>query len=455
MIKIKLFGKQHEFLNEEELRSFLKMHSLTLNADGKIVKRIGVGVIPEVLDIWFKQRVEYKNTMKKYVNEGNKELAEYYDRRQHIQKIFLNSLYGVLGLPVFRFYDVDNAAAVTLSGQDVIKNSARFVNNLYKSKNVVPKTKGWTDRYWNVLKKDAKTRKLPTPDYPDNSDHCVYIDTDSLYFSSNVFVEKFSSDEEKLQSTIKIARAVESTLNKFYDTLAQDFFFCKSHRFYIKGESIAKTGVWTGKKRYALSKIYDLETDKPVSKTVFKGLDVVRSSFPKAFKEFLSIILNDFLQKADKNTVDQRILTFKNSLVDLNYLDIARNTTANNVSQFSANTTTAVNSYNPSTPLHIKAAIAYNKMLRYYNIHDKYVPIRDGEKIKYVYLKNNPLFIEALAVKGYDDPQEIVQFIEQYIDHDTLFEAELKNKLQDLYEALNWGNLPTNINQNAMDFFQF
>jgi len=72
--------------------------------------------------------------MKKYTNEGNKELADYYDRRQHIQKIFLNSLYGVLGLPVFRFYDVDNALAVTATGQDVIKNTAKVANLVYKKK---------------------------------------------------------------------------------------------------------------------------------------------------------------------------------------------------------------------------------------------------------------------------------------------------------------------------------
>jgi hypothetical protein len=94
-------------------------------------------------------------------------------------------------------------------------------------------------------------------------------------------------------------------------------------------------------------------------------------------------------------------------------------------------------------------------LLSHFGIDNNYEPIRDGDKIKYVYLKSNPFKIESLAVKGYQDPPEIEKMIEDYIDTDTLFDNELKNKLDDFYSALKWGNIPTEVNQFAEEFFSF
>lgn len=91
--------------------------------------------------------------------------------------------------------------------------------------------------------------------------------------------------------------------------------------------------------------------------------------------------------------------------------------------------------------------------MHHFNIETKYEKIHDGEKIKYVYLKTNPLRIETLAIKGYQDPPQITQFINTHIDTDALFNNELKNKLEDFYTALGWGNIPTEVNQNADQFF--
>jgi DNA polymerase elongation subunit (family B) len=434
---------------------FMKENNLSISSNGVLYNNTKKGIIPEVLENWFAQRKEYKNLMIKYGNEGDKEKESYYDQRQHIQKIFLNSLYGVLGLSVFRFYDIDNALAVTASGQDVIKNSATFVNNLYTSRNVAPKSKAWLDKYWQVLKLDAKKRKVAIPPYPLEDDHCVYIDTDSLYFSSDVFLTKYTTDDEKINFTVKLAKAVESKLNKYYDELAEQYFFCVNHKFHIKGESIASTGFWVIKKRYALDKVYDLEKDKPVAKLVVKGLDVVRSSFPKAFREFMTQLLKDVLRKAPKDMIDANILEFKESLKNRDYLDIARNTSANNISEFVMNDVVGLKAAKKGTPAHIKAAITYNRLLTYYNLNGKFDSIRDGEKIKYVYLAKNPLQIETVAVKGYQDPPQIIEYIKTHIDTDALFDNELRNKLEDFYTALKWGNIPTEVNQNANEFFSF
>jgi DNA polymerase elongation subunit (family B) len=403
---------------------FIQENNLTMASNGVLYSTVSKGIIPEVLEEWFAKRVEYKNLMKQYTNDGDKVQAAYYDQRQHIQKIFLNSLYGVLGLPVFRFYDVDNAAAVTLTGQDVIKTTAKFINLKYE------KATG------------------------EKKDHCVYVDTDSVYFPAKpLFTE---SNTDALTSTIDIAYDMESGLNKFYDSMAKRMFNCDSHKFHIKGESVAKTGFWVAKKRYALDKVYDLETRQTVSKLVVKGLDVVRSSFPKAFREFMTQMLKDILGRVDKNELDEKILTLKTSLKTRHYLEVARNTSANNISQFAAGEGGGgINRFKKGTPAHIKAAIVYNRLLTHFNIQTRYEPIADGAKIKYVYLKDNPLHIDALAIKGYQDPPQIVDMITEYIDTDALFENELRNKLDDFYTALNWGNIPTEINQNANDFFSF
>jgi len=409
-------------LGYDAFNEFMQENNLSISSNGVIYNNDKKGIIPEVLETWFAQRVEYKNTMKKYINEGNKEMAEYYDRRQHIQKIFLNSLYGVLGLSVFRFYDVDNAAAVTLSGQDVIKTSAKFLNLKYE------KVTG------------------------DKKDHCVYVDTDSLYFPAGPMVE---GTDDTLKATIDLAYNMEKDLNKFYDSMAKRLFNVSTHRFHIKGESVARTGFWVAKKRYALDKVYDLETNQPVNKMVVKGLDVVRSSFPKAFREFMKQALNDILNKVPKDEVDKKILEFKNSLDDRDFLDIARNTSANNISEYTLHDTPGLRAFKKGAPAHIKAAIVYNRLLEHFNITTKYEKITDGEKIKYVMLKPNNLQIEALAIKGYQDPPQIIEMIKQYIDTNALFENELRNKLDDFYTALNWGNIPTEVNQNASEWFSF
>jgi DNA polymerase elongation subunit (family B) len=201
--------------------------------------------------------------------------------------------------------------------------------------------------------------------------------------------------------------------------------------------------------------VYDLETNQDVNKMVVKGLDVVRSSFPKVFREFMTQLLKDILKKVSKDIIDNRVLELKQSLETVNYLEVARNTSANNISEYDSEPTNALNKFRKGTPAHIKAAIVYNRLLKYYDIHTQYEKISDGEKIKYVYLKNNPLQIDAVAVKGYHDPKEIIELVDKFMDTDALFDNELKNKLEDFYTALNWGNIPTEVNQNATEFFSF
>jgi len=125
-------------LSTKELKGFLKDAEYTVAANGVmyVSKSKKLGILPEILDKWFLERVEYKNLMKKHgknkdKNPRDNDKFEFYDKLQEIQKQLLNSLYGVLGLSIFRFYDLDNAIATTLSGQAIIKFTEKMGNEFY------------------------------------------------------------------------------------------------------------------------------------------------------------------------------------------------------------------------------------------------------------------------------------------------------------------------------------
>ena len=415
-------------ITKEQLDKFIKENNLCISTNGILYRTDIRGIIPEILETWFNERITYKSLMKEYAEKGNKEKEEFYDRRQHIQKIFLNSLYGVLGLPIFRFFDLDNALAVTSCGQEVIKTSAKYVNNVYNKAN-------------DTVDKD----------------YCIYIDTDSLYFSAEPMFHTWISSEfkvDELKLTIQTAEGMELKLNMMYDVLAKKLFNCDSHKLHIKGESIADTGVWIAKKRYALNKIYDLEKKQTVSKIVVKGLDIIRSTFPEAFKMFMNDFIKMILNHGDKIDLDKLVTSFYKSIPEHGYSVIARNTSVFGISKYSISEN-SIQEFKKATPIHVKAALAYNRLIDYYKLDTVYEKICEGEKVKYIYLKDNNLNLSVIAFKDYNDPPEIIKFIEENYDPTKLFDKELKGKLQDFYNVLHWGVLPMDLNETADNFFQF
>ena len=445
-------GDSTQVVSRGEFDEWVKQQDLALSSNGILYHKDRQGIVPEILDKWFDERVEYKDLMKKYAKEGEDELAEFYDRRQHIQKIFLNSLYGVLGLPVFRFFDVDNAVAVTATGQEVIRESAQFVNNIYKQLGAEPRNDAEIHKYNLILKEEASKRKeLYVP--ADREDWCIYIDTDSVYFSIMPLLHKMG-DVDRQEATIKLAKMVEGRLNTFYDELARESFNVEKHRLFIKGETIAKSAIWIVKKRYAMLKTYDLEKDMEVEpKLVVKGLDIVRSSFPTVFKEYMRQFILDLLNSVEKKEVDDKLVEFVNSLTNRHYSDVARNTAVKKLSKYELDDT--LGHHKKGTPMHVKAAINYNDFRRILGIHRSSMPISDGEKIKYVILKDNKYNLDIMAFKDYEDPPEIVEFLTKYCDHHMMFEKELKKKLDDFYQAMGWGLLPTDkkVNDETLNLF--
>jgi DNA polymerase elongation subunit (family B) len=433
----KLVGKDgdtYEYTTQE-LKEVIKDSNLGVAANGVLYTQDKPGLIADILNNWFDKRVEFRKLEKKYGEAGDTEKYEFYAKRQLVQKILLNSMYGVLGLPAFRFYDVDNAEAVTLTGQVVIKKTAEMANI----------------KYW----KELSTKE----------DYNVYIDTDSIYMMAEPLVkhrypEYKEFDEQRMASEVNIiAEETQSFLNTFYDMLAERFFFIpkEKHRFEIKKEYISKAGFWVAKKRYAQWMV--LKNGIKCDKLDVKGLDVVRSSFPKAFQDQMSGMLKDILMGKDNDYVDKKLLEFKNNMVNLPVNKIAKGGAIKELSKYDDGTWRkdsglSIASFEKGTPAHVKAGITYNRLLKFFNCPFKNEPIRDGDKVKWVYLKTNPLGLDTVAFKDYNDPKEIMDFVEQYVDRDMIYKAELENKVDDFYNALKWEKASNNT-KTAKKFFAF
>jgi DNA polymerase I len=246
------------------------------------------------------------------------------------------------------------------------------------------------------------------------------------------------------EQILDIAKEVQDYINKSYDVFASRMLNVKEgHRFDIKQECIAKSAFWVTKKRYGQWIINDggVECDK----LDVKGLDIVRSSFPPAMRKLMTQVLKDILGNVDKDDIDEKILTFKKLMKKVDIQEIALPTGVKGLSKFKEkrvygkinNSGGIFTSMNKGTPVHVKAAWIYNDLLKYHNL-DNVEKIKNSEKIKWVYLKNNPLGVKQIAFKGYDDPKQIMDFITEYIDYEKIFSRALLKKIKMFYEALGW-----------------
>lgn len=444
----------------KELVDYLKKNNYAVSSAGVVYedKEKHLGLIPTILDIWYKERKEFKKKMYKASDENNDSEYQFYKKRQHVQKILLNSLYGVLGLDGWRWFDIENAESVTLSGQDIIKTTGKFINSTYKK----------------MIDESTKTE----------NDYVIYTDTDSAYVSAEKILDhKNIKEEDRKQHTIDLSRKFVDDTNIFYSTMCKNLFNCKTHTIQIAGETIASSGLFIKKKKYALLKVYDMELEKDISKVEVKGLDTIRSNFPAIFKNLMAEILNDILNDTEKTKIDEKILDFKLKINEFHYDEISNNTAVKEISsKYEKHCITndcvlgqfpLVKKEDGNTmayPAQIKAAINYNMLLKHFGLNKKHVPIRDGDKIKWTYLKKNSFGLEELAYTNDNDPDEILNIIDKYIDRDKMYENNFCSKVininkikikngeeegvKSFYQVLGWDK-PSESKRTAEQFFSF
>lgn len=454
-----LLGNSNKIVDKSKFEKFLKDNKITRSTNGILYTTSKRGFIPKIIDMWFEERLKYKKLKSDAKKLGNKDDEKKYDIQQYVTKILLNSFYGVLGLSSFRFYDIDNAYAVTSTGQSIIQESDKKIREIYS-------TLGY-----------------------DGDSPVAYGDTDSLYTTSYPLLkDKKLSNNDILHFTRCISNIVTNELNKNLKSFASDVLNSSNNFLKFNQEAVCYSVLWTGKKKYAMYILDDegyvptkngnmpsgfkmpdisdliqlrdyISSNKNISdgsvsfdsinpKFKVKGLDTVKSDFPNSFKNILKEVLISILQFKEKDSILHMIKDFKNSMENLDIVDISIPKGVRNIEGYYD----PVSLYKKGAPIHVKSAINYNEFIKKYDLGNKYRFIDSGNKLKFVHLKQNEFNFDTIAFKDDIIPDELKFFIDKYIDRDSIFNSVLINKLQDFWGILGWGEL-TLVDTNLKKFF--
>jgi DNA polymerase elongation subunit (family B) len=414
--------------------NFVKNNNLIISAPGVIFDKNKQSVVCEILTDWFNKRVEYKNLMKKaYKVDNDPAMGEFYNRRQHAYKIKLNDVYGVFALNSWRYTDGHKmiSKAITLTGQRLTQESIKFCNKIMNE-------------------------RLGT----NNKDYIVTSDTDSLFIHVKDLLRAEGVDlTDKaacIAATLELATEIQSLANKHLDTLVVDLFNLhdRPHYFELKQEVVIERGYFSGKRRYAMYIVN--KEGVTVEELDMKGLDLMKSNFPPLFREFGESILNQIMFGKKKQDIDKQILEFKTKVNTIDWRQLLKPTGLKQLGSYIDSRPRNGEIFSKlrlKCPINTKAAIRYNDLLQFKGLDKQYSKFQIGDKMLIAYLKDNPFKIDCIGFNGYNDPKEIIDFIEKYIDRGLLFDSVMKNKIEGLYSDIGWG-MPI-FNANFNKFFTF
>ena len=442
VLKIEKIKKDRSISTSEitvaDLVSIIEENDLIISAPGVIFRKDKSSVVCEILTDWFAKRQEYKKLMKKAYKEDNDPvMGEFYNKRQHAYKIKLNDVYGVFAINSWRYTDGNKfiSKAITLTGQRLTQESIKFVNK-------------WMNE------------QLGTED----KDYIVTSDTDSLFIQVKDLIlqrkpELEGADRETIvKEVLQVATEVQKVANENLHILVQELFNVKypdePHYFELKQEVVLDRGYFAGKRRYA-QHIVNKE-GVPTDELDVKGLDLMKSNFPPLFKKFGEHLINEIMFGKPKVDIDKQILDFRTELRTIDWRKILKPTGLKKMSEYLAAPPRSGEIFSKlglKCPINTKAAIIYNDILRFKKLDKKYPTFQIGDKMYIAYLKANPYRVDVIGFNGFNDPPEIMELIEKYIDRDGLFDSVLKNKLESLYSDLGWGAVV--LNQNINKFFSF
>lgn len=406
--------------------------------NGVVFDSTSQSILAEVMDHWFKKRKEFKKMMLDYGKAGDKANYELYDRYQQVMKVFLNSIYGVLGLKSFRYGDGKDhcASAITAAGRLTIMRSADYANQLIH----------------DVFDIDNEYVE----------DNVIMSDTDSIYANAEIILKAVgidSNDDEKVISLLRdAAKIMADTINEWYVPFAKEHFNNSNNRLKTKSETNAKR-LYVSKAKHYAQLILDKEGVRMEGEDRwdFKGLDFMKSSYPPLFKIYMQDLIKDILQDAPKSKIDQSILDFREKFKTLPLIEVAKPTGVNKdfrqYIKHKPNKSQIFSKCEKGTPAHIKSAIFYNDLLKFKELDKSYPMLQIGDKIKWMYLKDNPYKIDALAFNAYESPPEILDFVDKYMDRQEMWQSVLVKKLETIYDNLNWGEI--NFNANTKKFFKY
>jgi len=394
-----------------------------LSANGTIFKYDAKGIVPGLLERWYAERKELQ--AKKKEAKTNEDKA-FWDKRQLVKKINLNSLYGAILNPGCRFFDKRIGQSTTLTGRVIARHM------------------------------DAHTNECITGKYDHVGEAIIYGDTDSVYFSAwpaiqaDVAAGNMKWTEEMC---IELYDNIADQVNASFPGFMERAFHCpRDMGSIIVGgrELVASKGLFIKKKRYAVL-IVDLEGNKQnvngkAGKVKAMGLDLKRSDTPKVVQDFLSELLLAVLTGAEKKEIYQRVLDFKLIFQDRPAWEKGTPKRVNNLTKFAELEERKGRS---NMPGHVRAAINWNALRRMHS-DNRSMSITDGMKTIVCKLKPNPLGFTSV---GYPtDETHIPQWFKDLpFDNDLMEETIVDQKVDNLLGVLDWDIRDNTGTKNTFD----
>jgi len=294
---------------------------------------------------------------------------------------------------------------------------------------------------------------------PEETNYCTYSDTDSIYMHAEPLLrhrhmnfDKMTA-EEKDDALENIAMQYENIVTNSYDKLAKDVFRSTEHRLEMKTECVIRSAYFRATRRYAQ---WITKQEGIVNETLdVKGLEFKKANFPPILGEFMKKALVDVLKGATQKEIDDRLKIFKKEILDGTIpLTLLGNPQAvKKLKKYTGRKARAGEMFSvmeKGAPAAVKATVVYNDLLRFWGLHKKHASIAQGDKVKWIYLKQNPYQVDAIAFLEWDLPEKMHTFIEQYADRKKIFESILLNKLEGFYSDLGW---TLNLNPYQQMFF--
>lgn len=390
----------------------LKAEDVCMAANGVVCRRGKEGFIPSMLKSLYEERKRFKKLQGQAKDaleletdpakrkELEKQMAAY-GNAQQVRKVNLNSAYGAMGSEYFRFYDIDLAEAVTVTGQMVIRWVA---NDLNQFLNRILKTK--------------------------DKDYVIASDTDSVYLSLGDLVKQLppKTKAEMVDVLDKICDVkFQPVIDHTFVTIAAYMNVVVPCLTMIR-DVIADRGVWTAKKHYILN-TYDTEKHRykePQLKMM--GIETIKSSTPALVRRMLTEALQ-ILMTGDQNALWACVKRCEEEFHKATFEDIARPLSANKLDEYESDV-------DKTKPIQVAGALCFNDALKAQNLLDQYEPIMSGEKIRYAYLRKPNPFHSHVMSATHGCPAQ--WNIEKWIDYPTQFEKVFLNPLEDILAAAGW-----------------
>ena len=292
--------------------------------------------------------------------------------------------------------------------------------------------------------------------------YCAYVDTDSNYFNAEpLLLHLFPnfenlSDEEKDSKLEKVALAYQDIITEDYDRLARETFNVTNHRLEMKTECVIRSAYFRATRRYAQ---WITKQEGIIKETLdIKGLEFMKANFPPILGDFFNNILEQVLKGEDKENIVTQIKEFKNKIIEgkIPLAKLGNPTSVKKLQKYKGNKPRAGEMFTEilkGAPAPVRAAIRYNDLLKLWKLDRKYNLITNADKVKWIYLKDNPYKIEGLAFLDYDMPDKIVEFLDRYADRQKVFDSILLNKLEGFFSDLGW-SLNLNPHLNTLKSFE-